>query len=107
MTILEVLKMISDKNRIRVLNLLYHNDTMCVCVLEETLEINQSNLSRHLTKMKKAGLIIGHKRAQWVDYSISKSFLRMNPFVEDILKYKMNEDIYQQDLCKVKCTSCG
>ena len=53
MEILDILKLIADKNRMRILNILYNKNKTCVCVLEEILELNQSNLSRHLNRLKK------------------------------------------------------
>ena len=54
MEIMDILKLISDNNRMRILNILYKKDKICVCVLEDILGLNQSNLSRHLNKLKKA-----------------------------------------------------
>ncbi len=102
---IEILKLIGNDNRLRVLNILYRNGKTCVCVLEESLSLNQSNLSRHLNKMKKAGIITSEKRAQWVDYSLSKKFLEDNNYLKEILE-RLEDKIFKEDLKKVKCTSC-
>ena len=106
MKTIEVLKLISDLNRLRILNILYKKDKICVCVLEEILELNQSNLSRHLNKLKKAGIIEGEKRSQWVDYRICKKFLDENSYIRDILEERLTEEIFLEDLKKIQCEIC-
>lgn len=106
MGIVDVLKLISDQNRLRILNILYRREKICVCVLEDILELNQSNLSRHLNKLKKAKIIIGEKRSQWVDYSISHEFLDSHRFLKEILDERMDEDLFIEDLNKVRCIDC-
>lgn len=106
MKTIDILKLISDLNRLRILNILYHKEDTCVCVLEEILQLNQSNLSRHLNKLKKSGIIVGKKRAQWVDYSLSLKFLKENNYVMEILKNELKDEIFIEDLKKVKISQC-
>jgi ArsR family transcriptional regulator, arsenate/arsenite/antimonite-responsive transcriptional repressor len=68
MDVSEVLKALADTNRLRILNLL-HERTLCVCDLEAILELNQSNLSRHLSKLKQAGIVNAQKKALFTYYS--------------------------------------
>ena len=59
--IVYILKALADENRIRILNLLRNNE-LCVCDIEATLDIKQSNVSRHLNKLKMAGIIVSEKK---------------------------------------------
>ena len=68
MELTDVLKALADSNRLRILNLL-HEETLCVCDLEAVLELNQSNLSRHLSRLKQAGLVKAQKKALFTYYS--------------------------------------
>jgi ArsR family transcriptional regulator, arsenate/arsenite/antimonite-responsive transcriptional repressor len=68
MDVSEVLKALADPNRLRILNLL-HEQTLCVCDLEAILDLNQSNLSRHLSKLKQAGIVKAQKKALFTYYS--------------------------------------
>jgi len=68
MDLAETLKALADPNRLRVLHLL-GNRTLCVCDLEEVLGLNQSNLSRHLAKLKQAGLVTASKRGLFMHYA--------------------------------------
>ena len=63
----ELLKILADTNRLRILALL-ENRTLCVCDLEAGLAINQSNLSRHLTRLRKSGLVRATKKGLFVYY---------------------------------------
>jgi ArsR family transcriptional regulator, arsenate/arsenite/antimonite-responsive transcriptional repressor len=64
----DTLKALADPNRLRILNLL-DNRTLCVCDLEEVLDLNQSNLSRHLAKLKAAGLVTAQKKGLFMYYA--------------------------------------
>lgn len=68
MDISEVLKALADTNRLRILNLL-HEQTLCVCDLENILKLNQSNLSRHLATLRHAGMVAAEKKALFTYYS--------------------------------------
>jgi ArsR family transcriptional regulator len=81
MDISEVLKAIADPNRLRILNLL-HDQTLCVCDLENILNLNQSNLSRHLSRLKQAGVVTSEKRALYTYYSRVPLPLPYGPVVD-------------------------
>ena len=68
MNVHEALKAASDPNRLRILHLLGAG-TLCVCDIEEILGIQQSNLSRHLARLKQAGLVSAEKRGQFMHYT--------------------------------------
>ena len=57
-----ILKALADDNRIRILNLL-RNGELCVCDIEAVLGIKQSNASRHLNRLKVAGIIVSEKKS--------------------------------------------
>lgn len=94
MDITTVLKALGDETRIRIVNLL-HIEKLCVCEIEEILKINQSNTSRHLSKLKNANLIDSEKRAQWVYYYINKDILEQYSFIKALL-----DDIRKKTQCK-------
>lgn len=68
MKIAEVLKVLADETRLRMLNLLVEAGDLCGCELEALLGLSQSNASRHLTRLRQAGLIEAEKRGQWVHF---------------------------------------
>lgn len=98
---IDVLKALSDENRLRIINLLA-NQMLCVCELEVLLDMNQSNVSRHLGKLKAAGVIISTKEAQWVRYVINETFKISHELLYDYLKSQFKDEaIYQIDLEKL------
>ena len=84
MDLVQVLKALADETRIRILNLL-RNSELCVCDIEEVLGIQQSNASRHLTKLKLAGIINSEKKSQWVYYRINDNIFLKFPFLLTII----------------------
>ncbi|WHH61673.1 metalloregulator ArsR/SmtB family transcription factor [Petroclostridium sp. X23] len=69
----DIFKALGDDNRMRIINLLIKEE-LCVCEIETVLNITQSNVSRHLIKLKSAGIISSCKEAQWVHYKVSQDF---------------------------------
>lgn len=96
MDLLQILKALADETRLRILNLLRQGE-LCVCELEEILEINQSNASRHLNKLMNAKLISYEKRALYVYYSLSTEAIKTYPFLETLII----EEIGRLDRCRV------
>ncbi|MGL5000477.1 MAG: ArsR/SmtB family transcription factor [Cetobacterium sp.] len=96
MKTLEILKSLSDCNRLRILNLLKEVNKACNCDLEEVLGLNQSNASRHITKLKKDKIINCEKVGKWSYYSLNFETIEKYPFVLNVLN-SLNEDIFLQD----------
>ena len=80
-------KALGDENRLRILNLLSVYE-LCVCELEILLDLNQSNVSRHLGKLKTEGVITWSKDAQWIHYKLSEEFKRQNAGIINYLSEK-------------------
>ena len=98
MDVFTVLKILSDENRLRILNILKEN-SLCVGEIQTILCIKQSNASRHLEKLKISGLIVSDKRAQWVYYKINVVKLDTYPFIKQLLYEDINEiPIFQEDM---------
>lgn len=96
MKLVEVLKTLGDINRLRILNILLKHKKSCNCDLEEALELNQSNTSRHITKLKNEGFITCEKLAKWSYYSINTEIFEKFPFVMEILT-SLDDEIFQKD----------
>lgn len=93
-----IFKSLADENRLRIINLLL-NGTFCVCEMEVMLDISQSNLSRHLSKLKSAALISSKKDAQWVKYHLSDAFKRDHSHLFSYLNEKLSvEEYFKLDL---------
>lgn len=62
-----VIKTVADPARLRILKLLEGGE-MCVCQVVAVLELSQSTISRHLSLMKRAGLVRERQEKKWVFY---------------------------------------
>lgn len=97
MILSEVFKALGDETRLRILNLLTVRE-LCVCQMIEVLKITQPNISKHLNRLRYAGVITCRKIAQWCYYSISKSFTDNNSVLFDFLMDKwQNSEQYEKD----------
>ncbi|MCG6880583.1 MAG: metalloregulator ArsR/SmtB family transcription factor [Deltaproteobacteria bacterium] len=66
----EVMKALSDPNRVKILKMLQHR-SMCVCELRAMLQVSQPTVSKHLKILERAGLVNSRKDGLWVDYFLS------------------------------------
>ena len=62
---------LADRTRLRLLNLMRDGE-VCVCFFAETLGTNNPKISRHLSYLKRAGLVKGRRDGKWMHYSITK-----------------------------------
>jgi ArsR family transcriptional regulator len=60
-------KSLSDPSRLRILHILLIQP-LCVCCLKEMLDISDSRLSYHLSRLKDSGLIEGRPEKNWIIY---------------------------------------
>lgn len=93
--LVDILKALADENRLRILNLL-RNGELCVCDIETVLGIKQSNTSRHLNRLKIAGIIASRKKSQWVYYRLKDETFKEFPFLSVII----NDEVEKIDICK-------
>lgn len=112
MDLMHVMKALSDETRMRILNVLKDND-LCVCELEEVLDISQSNVSRHLSKLTTAKILDYYKVAKYVYYKINENTIREYPFVKEIIEEhstkikQCNRDFENLKLYKESLKSCN
>lgn len=103
MTVREILKILSDTNRLRILNLLYIQE-LCVCELEYLLAISQSNLSKHLRLMSEVGFLESRRQNKFIYYKINESILGKHPFLISIFETELNrESFFLEELNKLTC----
>lgn len=87
---IDILKALADDTRLRILSQILKSE-MCVCEIEDCLRLTQSNASRHLTVLKKAGILDSYKTAQWTYYKISDEFVKENKELYDYLIKKISK----------------
>lgn len=94
-------KTLGDENRLRIINLLRKGE-LCVCEIENILNTTQSNVSRHLTKLRNENIVSFEKQSQWTYYKINPKFIEENRSLYEYLESKMIEnDKFIEDIKKL------
>ena len=84
----DIFKALSEESRLRILSLLVESE-LCVCEIEACLKMTQSNASRHLTALKKCGILESYKKAQWTYYRMNNRFIQENKELWEYLKPRL------------------
>ena len=102
MTPQEFFTVLSDETRLRCLFLLHREREICVCEFSCVLESVQPKISRHLSLLRKSGMVVDERRGQWVYYrlnekaepwiktllsTIFKSIGKLEPYLSDCKKF--------------------
>ncbi len=87
----DILKAVSDNNRLRMLNLLFKYE-LCVCEIETILKMSQSNVSKHLKLLSDAGIVCSFKDAQWTFYKVTQEFKDSDKDLYNYLVNKFNDN---------------
>ncbi len=66
----KIFKALSDSNRIRIVKML-QKKSLCVCEIKDVLKLATSTVSKHLSILRKAGLIVDWKDGKWINYKIN------------------------------------
>lgn len=96
---IDILKALSDETRLRILAQILNRE-MCVCEIEECLELTQSNASRHLTVLRRAGILESCKNAKWTYYKINKEFISENKELYDYVINKVSQLPWYESDCR-------
>ena len=62
---------LSHPMRLRATLLIKQMDELCVCELTHALDQAQPVISRHLSQLKEAGIVLARKQGLWVYYRIN------------------------------------
>lgn len=93
----DIFKALSEESRLRILSILFDGE-MCVCEIEASLHMTQSNASRHLNVLRKSGILICYKRAQWTYYRVNEKFILDNENLYNYLCIKLRGiSTYERD----------
>jgi ArsR family transcriptional regulator, arsenate/arsenite/antimonite-responsive transcriptional repressor len=97
----------SDRTRLRILNILTTGET-CVCDLMRVLGVPQAKVSRHLARLRKAGLVTARKDGLWHHYSLAAPRSPFHAKLIECLGCCMGEvPELKRDLAKLNRTRCG
>jgi ArsR family transcriptional regulator len=84
-------KALSDLSRLRLLNIIFQAE-LCVCEIEVMLEMSQTNVSRHIAKLKSAGFMESYKDAQWTHFRIDPELQKKHTDLSNYLKDRFSKE---------------
>lgn len=84
-TMAQTFKALGDEKRLRIMALLLNRQELCVCDIMAALELPQSTISRHLSYLRNAGLLVDRRQGKWMYYKIKDSEVGEASFFFDLL----------------------
>ena len=70
--LIQFFKALSDPTRLQITALLLWERELCVCDIENILDLSQSKASRHLRYLLHSGLLTFTRKDKWVYYALNK-----------------------------------
>lgn len=95
----ELFNAFNDEARIRIVNLIYHHQEMCITDLELILDFTQTKTSRHLSFLKNCGVLKYKKVDQWSYYFLNPAFLE---FISQLYVFMDKDATLTNDLEEYK-----
>jgi len=96
--VMDVLKALSDENRVRILCSLKGRE-LCVCQLIELLGLAPSTVSKHLSILRAARLVESRKEGRWTYYRLARAprlpaVKKMTSLIQESVRgsWQMKED---------------
>ena len=98
----QLFKGLADQTRLRILNLLIHGE-LCVCDIHYVLESSQPNVSRHLTYLKNAGLVLDRRDGSRMYYRLAQPAEGVHKLLFAFLREAFqSSEVLAEDLRKLK-----
>ncbi len=88
---------LNDETRVKIIKFLNIHGKCCVCDLENSFDMIQSRLSRHLKILKEAGFLRVDRVGRWAYYSIRTP---LDEFRQGAIREIMTLDIELPNLVK-------
>lgn len=93
-------KGLADINRLRIINLLLRGE-LCGCDIQYVVGSSQSNVSRHLTYLKRSGLVIDRREGYRIYYRLVEDNKREYKALVSYLKIALKEKLFLDDTKKL------
>lgn len=101
MKIYDLLKLLSDSSRLRILSLLTVRK-LNVTEMQQATNLSQANVSKHLKRLYEAGIVIREKEGQTCWYYLNPEYLDSCLIFDPIMEaFKQHPD-YREDLERLK-----
>lgn len=97
-------KCLADDTRLKSLLLIVEHQELCVCDLQQALQLSQPKVSRHLAELKKCDLLMDERRGRWVYYRLHS---QLPSWASDVLQQtQRHHGDYLQD-CRQRISTAG
>jgi len=98
-----ITKALSDPNRVRVLLALRRHE-LCVCQITELFGLATSTVSKHLSVLSHAGLVVSRKTERWVYYRLAdrKASVVVREALDWVHKSLANAEEYADDAKRLR-----
>jgi len=96
-----VLKALADEKRLRIVKLLERHP-LCVCEIAFVLGITQPAVSKHLKKMKDAGIIGCEQDGFWTNYYLTQDNAHVKNLLKNVKSWLADEAQIKKDLMRVQ-----
>lgn len=100
-TVEDYFKGLADINRLRIMNLLLTGE-LCGCDIQYVIGVTQSNVSRHLTYLKRSGLVADRRAGYRVYYRLMKDNKPEYKALVSYLKVALKDKLFLADTRKLK-----
>jgi len=100
-TVEDYFKGLADINRLRIMNLLLTGE-LCGCDIQYVIGVTQSNVSRHLTYLKRSGLVADRRAGYRVYYRLMKDNKPEYKALVAYLKIALSDKLFLADMKKLK-----
>ena len=81
---IKILKAMGDPARLKLLKILSEKE-LCVCEIEEVMNMKQTTVSQQIRRLKEANLVIERKEGRWSYYSIDR--ITFDEFMESFKEF--------------------
>ena len=81
--LVQIAKILSDVNRVKIIALMQREKELCVCEIYDTLVLSQPLVSRHLKMMREAELVQTEQSGKWMIYSLTQNKI-LNCLLENL-----------------------
>ncbi|RKX41830.1 MAG: transcriptional regulator [Verrucomicrobia bacterium] len=112
---LEILKALSDLNRLRIVAALGRYDELCACQITELLQVTGATASRHLSVLQQSGVLDSRKEGRWIYYRlappvgtkavfrwVNESTVSSKEIMADVQALEKIVEIGREDLCRMQ-----
>jgi ArsR family transcriptional regulator len=94
-------KGLADVNRLRIINLLLRGE-LCGCDIQYVVGSSQSNVSRHLTYLKRSGLVVDRREGYRIYYRLVEDNKPEYKELIAYLKIALTDKMFSSDTKKLK-----